>query len=136
MESVMISPTNKNNSKMLTALVADDDKSMRALVSEIVAMNGLDVVHEAQDGHQAVEHFRRLRPNLVCLDLNMPGMNGLEALEVMRAENSQAVILLITGEATTAVRERAEALGINGIIPKPFQFEHIASEIRRNMALY
>jgi CheY-like chemotaxis protein len=136
MESTMTSKTNKNNSKLLTALVADDDKSMRALVSEIVSLNGLDVVHEAHDGHQAVESFKRFQPHLVCLDLNMPGMNGLDVLAAMRAENSHAIILLITGEATTSVRERAEALGINGIIPKPFQFEEISAEIRRNISIY
>jgi DNA-binding NarL/FixJ family response regulator len=78
-------------------VVADDHPTMRRGLSALIAtLPGLEVVGEAADGETAVELAGRLRPDVVVMDLNMPGVNGVEATRRIVAERPEVAVLVLT----------------------------------------
>ena len=82
-----------------TILIVDDHPLTRSALSALLGQNGFSVVGEVADGEAAIEQARTLNPDLVLLDLSMPGMNGLEALPRLReaAPNTEVVVLTASG---------------------------------------
>jgi len=82
-----------------TILIVDDHPLTRSALSALLGQNGFSVVGEVADGEAAIEQARNLNPDLVLLDLSMPGMNGLEALPRLReaAPNTEVVVLTASG---------------------------------------
>ncbi|MBC7983269.1 MAG: response regulator [Candidatus Obscuribacterales bacterium] len=117
--------------KGMTVLIADDDDAMRSVLDEVLRACELQVVGQARDGKEAVDRYRKLRPKIVCLDMEMPEMNGVEALTEIRSESDDVIILLITGSATSAVVKSAIAARVDGIIAKPFSAARVRAEITR-----
>jgi len=76
------------------------------------------VVGEACSGPEAVETFRRYRPQLIVMDFLMPEMNGLEAARRVTARNPDALILMITTDPTIQLQEEARTAGIRGLCAK------------------
>lgn len=114
-----------------TVFVADDDGVARGLLRTLLIASGMRVVGEAIDGKQALSEIRRLKPDVVCLDIGMPVMNGLEVLAQLRGENDQLIALIITASPTAQnVREAIQARA-DGVIAKPFSQEKIYNEILR-----
>lgn len=65
-------------------LVVDDAAFMRMMIRDILSKNGYEVVGEAQDGAQAIEKFKELRPDLITMDITMPEMDGIAALKEIK----------------------------------------------------
>jgi two-component system nitrate/nitrite response regulator NarL len=81
-------------------LVVDDHPLTREALSALLAQNGFDVVGTASDGGEAVEAARRLQPNLVLLDLSMPGFDGLQALPLIREAAPGCEVVVLTASGT------------------------------------
>lgn len=113
------------------AVVVDDSATMRMLLSSILHHAQVEVVGEAADGKQAVVIVAQRQPDIVCLDMDMPVMNGLEALEQIHANNPQAKVLMITGRAGRELVMQAARLGARGYIIKPFEPEKVTEAIYR-----
>jgi DNA-binding NarL/FixJ family response regulator len=93
-------------------LVVDDHPITRDALASLLAQGGFDVVGEAADGHEAIELARTLQPELVLLDLTMPGLDGLSALPGLREAAPEAEIVVLTASGTednllTAIRAGA-----------------------------
>lgn len=103
----------------LRILVADDHEIVRrGLVSLLKAHPGWEVCAEAQDGRQAVEKAKDLKPDVVILDIGMPNLNGLEATRQMLLDNPQSKILILTiTDADEIVRAVLDA-GARGFVLK------------------
>ncbi|HMH06637.1 MAG TPA: response regulator transcription factor [Terriglobales bacterium] len=103
----------------LRILVADDHEIVRrGLVSLLKSHAGWDVCGEAQDGRQAVDKAKELRPNIVILDIGMPNLNGLEAARQMLRDNPQSKVLILTiTDADEVVRAVLDA-GARGFVLK------------------
>ena len=103
----------------LRILVADDHEIVRrGLVSLLKSHAGWEVCAEAQDGRQAVERAKELRPDVVILDIGMPNLNGLEAARQMLRDNPQAKVLILTiTDADEMVRAVLDA-GARGFVLK------------------
>jgi DNA-binding NarL/FixJ family response regulator len=103
----------------LRILVADDHEIVRrGLVSLLKAHPGWEVCAEAEDGRQAVEKAKELRPDVVILDIGMPNLNGLEATRQMLRDNPQSKILILTiTDADEIVRAVLDA-GARGFVLK------------------
>lgn len=103
----------------LRILVADDHEIVRrGLVSLLKSHAGWDVCGEAQDGRQAVDQAKELRPNIVILDIGMPNLNGLEAARQMLRDNPQSKVLILTiTDADEVVRAVLDA-GARGFVLK------------------
>ncbi|MYM98954.1 putative bifunctional diguanylate cyclase/phosphodiesterase [Duganella vulcania] len=104
-------------------LVADDDPVMRMLMLEMLAQVGLDAV-EAEDGLQAVECFQRLTPDLLLLDVDMPGMDGFAVCrEIRRLETQTTVpIIMVTGGDELESVTKAYEAGATDFVSKPINW--------------
>ncbi len=117
---------------MKRILIADDKATGRELVRTILESDGYEV-YEAADGLQAVEQARSIRPDLVILDLHMPGLDGFGVVAVLRkdAAFNATPILALTASAMMGDRERALAAGFTGYVSKPIRMAALRSEIVR-----
>ena len=84
----------------LRVLVADDHPLTRSALVGLLEQHGLTVVAEAGDGEEAIERSRALRPDIVLLDLTMPGTGGLEALPRIRAAAPESEVVVLTASGT------------------------------------
>lgn len=104
---------------MTTVLVVDDSRVSRLLSRQYILQRHPNwTIAEAASGEEAIEKLQGLTPDLILLDLNMPGMGGLAAVEQLRAKCPGARITLLTANVQDATREKATALGI-GFAEKP-----------------
>jgi response regulator NasT len=101
-------------------LIAEDEAIIRLDLKEMLEEEGLDVVGEAADGEAAVRSARELGPDLVIMDIKMPGMDGLTAAEKIVEEGLSAVLVLTAFSQRDLVRRAADA-GAMGYLVKPFQ---------------
>lgn len=101
----------------LRVLVVDDHPMMRTALTEMFeGEDGLTVVGECADGSEVVEATARLRPDVVCMDVSMPTMNGVAATAALRAARSDVRIVLFTG--TPEARHAVAAAGADALVPK------------------
>lgn len=117
-----------------TAIIADDSKTMRALLRAILASQEIDVLAEATNGAQAVELVARHLPDLACLDIDMPTMNGLEALREIRKNIPATRVLMITGNTKREVVMEAVKQGAAGFVVKPFDPARVSEAIAKALA--
>ena len=103
-----------------TVLIAEDEAIIRLDLKEMLEEEGFDVVGEASDGEAAIDLARERRPNLVVMDIKMPGLDGLSAAERIAEEDLSAVLILTAFSQKDLVRRAAEA-GAMGYLVKPFQ---------------
>ncbi len=101
-------------------LVAEDEAIIRMDLREMLEEEGFDVVGEAADGRKAVELAREHRPDLVILDIKMPGMNGIRAAEIITRERISAVVILTAFSQRDLAAQAAQA-GAMAYVVKPFQ---------------
>jgi len=111
------------------AVIADDSGAMRQLLKAILEHAAVEVVGEAWDGKQAVELVAERHPELVFLDIDMPVMNGLEALAAIHAARPEAKVLMVTGNSNRDAILQAGKSGARGYVLKPFRPEQIAQAI-------
>lgn len=111
------------------AVVVDDSATMRMLLTSILQHAQVQVVGEASDGKQALDLVASLQPDIVCLDVDMPVMNGLQALEHIRARNPHTKELMITGRGGRDLVLQAARHGVRGYILKPFEPDKIVAAI-------
>ncbi|MEZ5278460.1 MAG: response regulator [Opitutaceae bacterium] len=102
----------------ISALIVDDDDHVRGFLVVLIRRLLEGAVLEARNGKEAVEIYERERPDLVLLDVNMPHMNGMDALLKIRAINPKAVIIMITSLATRRIVEDAAQGGASNFIRK------------------
>ena len=98
---------------MTTVLVVDDSKISRLLSKQfILHLHPEWTIAEAASGEDAIDKLQTVTPDLILLDLNMPGMGGLAAADKIKAQCPSAHITLLTANVQDATREKAAALGI------------------------
>ena len=115
---------------MARILVADDDEDIRMLVVMRLQHSGHEV-EQVGDGATAVEQCRNDAPDLVVLDLMMPGMNGLDACRTIRADPALAKtpVILLTARAQSSDVEAGLAAGADDYITKPFSPRDLAARV-------
>ena len=103
-------------------LVVDDNRPSRELISDILRFMGIEVA-EAPDGVSGLRAARAMKPDLVILDLAMPGMDGFAVLQQLRADPDCAAtpVLAVTANATPGSRGKALLAGFNDFITKPLR---------------
>lgn len=113
-----------------TVLVVDDSKMSRMMIKRIITEHFPDwTIIEAGDGSEALEVSENQDIDIVTLDVNMPGMNGLELGERLRERFPGAKISLVTANIQAAIREKARANNMQ-FIPKPITEERILGYLR------
>ncbi|MDD2805589.1 MAG: response regulator [Elusimicrobiales bacterium] len=111
-------------------LIVDDNADVRALIRVILEHRGHAVVGEAGDGAAGLKAFAELRPDVVLLDIIMPGKSGLEVLEQIRELDPAAKVIMVTAVEQDGINRRLLLLGAAGIIYKPFKEEDFDKALR------
>jgi two-component system, cell cycle sensor histidine kinase and response regulator CckA len=114
-----------------TILIADDERLLRKTLKRVLSRVGFSVL-VAENGEEAVRIFSENKEiiDLCILDLNMPNLNGTEALHQIREIKESANILLASGESKEAVWERCTLFKPDGIIQKPFALDVLLKDIK------
>jgi CheY-like chemotaxis protein len=117
---------------LATVLICDDEPSLRELIR--VSLEGPYSIAEANDGEEALEMARALRPDVVILDMMMPRRSGLEVLmEIRRDEDLEgASVIVLT--AQPAAREEALREGADRVMVKPFEPTEISAAVEEVLA--
>ena len=116
-------------------LIADDESVIRMDLKEMLTNLGYVVVGEAGDGESAVNLARELKPELVIMDIKMPGVDGIQAAQMLTEERI-APVLLLTAFSQTELIEGAKAAGVVGYIVKPFKDSELVPAIEVALARF
>jgi len=118
-----------------TILVCDNEEPLRALVRATLEPSRCTIV-EARDGDEAIEQARELKPDLILLDMMMPGRSGIDVLEELRAEPELAAIpvIMLTARTQTADRDAAADAGVTRFVAKPFSPLELAAIVESELA--
>jgi len=119
---------------MAKVLVVDDAAFMRLVMKEILEKNGHEVVGEAENGAEAVEQYGRLKPDVVTMDITMPVMEGIDAVQLIREMDPEANIIMCSAMGQQQMVVRAIKAGARDFIVKPLQTERVLEAIERIMA--
>ncbi|MEU6608397.1 response regulator transcription factor [Streptomyces shenzhenensis] len=115
---------------MTTIVLADDEVLLRKALAALLPLEGdIAVLAEAEDGEDAVRATLRYRPDVLVIDLEMPGVDGLSAVSAIRSVRPDQVILMLTRHARPGVLRRALKLGVQGFVSKSAEPAHITSVI-------
>jgi DNA-binding NarL/FixJ family response regulator len=112
-------------------MVVDDDEVLRPAIIEVLRDSGLEIVGEAADGSAAVREALRIVPDVVVMDMRMPGMTGIEAAELMRIADPLVEVVMLTAYADPALRALAAAAGIGEYVVKGDPLETVLDAIDR-----
>jgi len=109
-------------------LIVDDDAEVREVIVEFLGGHGFEPL-QAGDGLEALLQIKRVRPDGVILDLQMPRLGGLEALKRIHAFDAAITVVVVTAETDPHVREQALALGATAVLDKPVDFAALLAAI-------
>ncbi len=111
-----------------TVLVCDNEEPLRALVRAALDLGRYRIV-EARDGDESLDLARSLRPDLIVLDMMMPGRSGLEVLAELRREPdlAETPVIMLTARTQASDRDSVSALGADRFVAKPFSPLELAS---------
>lgn len=112
--------------------MVDDDESMRDSCTQILTKDGYQA-ETAKDGSSGLEQIKEKKPDLVLIDLKMPGINGLELLEKTREIDPNIIAVVITGYATVESAVEAMKIGAYDFLPKPFTPDELRIIIKRGL---
>ena len=119
-----------NDSK--TILVVDDNEDIRSFLSLVLLKEGYEVVL-ASDGAEALEKIKATKPDLILLDVMMPGLSGLDVLSIIRDDKDKKIneipIMIITAKSTIADIDIAVELGASSYIIKPFRPANLIEKV-------
>ncbi|MCF8199982.1 MAG: response regulator [Sulfuritalea sp.] len=112
-------------------VIVDDNLSMRMVLKSLFESQGHEVVADLNDGSGLLECIKQKAPDLACLDYNLPGMNGLELLEVLQATSPDVDVVMVTGSNDPELNGRAANAGAAGFLHKPFTQVEILEELKQ-----
>ena len=105
-------------------LIIDDEAAIREVLTEYFVEQGF-LVTAAASGPEALTAFARARPDVVLLDIRMPGMGGFDVLERLRETNPDVAIVMVTANEDVTLARQTLAIGAFDYVAKPFDYEHL-----------
>ncbi|WP_413733403.1 acetoacetate metabolism transcriptional regulator AtoC [Sodalis sp. RH21] len=115
-------------------LIADDEKSVRIMLAAVFSQHGHQIIC-ADDGEQAIALFRQHKPDIVLMDIRMPNINGIEALQAMRGIYQDVPVILMTAYAAVETAVEALRLGAFDYVVKPFELDELKLLMGRALQL-
>lgn len=103
---------------MASVLIVDDHVSFRATARALLEADGFEVVGEASDGETAVAASNRLKPDLVLLDVQLPGIDGFAVTELLHADGHRPIVVLTSSRDRSEYGELVTRSGAVGFVPK------------------
>ena len=112
-------------------LIADDASFMRLMICQILARKGHTNIVEAQNGRQAVEQFNLSKPDITLMDITMPELDGLAALEEILAIDPRAKVIMCSAIARESMVLQALKRGAVDFISKPFRPDELLETVNK-----
>lgn len=116
-------------------IIADDEAHIRRVFRDVIERENLEVVAEAADGEEAVEFYRRDKPDVLFMDINMPHKTGEEGLKEILAEFPEARVVMLTMVADTDTVRRCVEAGAAGYILKSLSVNELRDCVREVMGV-
>lgn len=116
----------------LSVLIVDDDEATRRMIADALVAEGY-TVWAAASGPEAIRSVRRQRPDLILLDVNMPGVDGWQVLAELRAAGPQTPVVVMT--AGYLAQDRALSSGAQGYLGKPFEVQDLVEAVQAHAGL-
>lgn len=119
---------------MTKILIVEDSNLMKAVIANFIEREnkGYEII-TAINGDEAVSQYQNEKPDLVFMDIKMPGMDGMTALEKIKEIDQDAKVVMCTSLKEASQEKRAEDLGAKGYIKKPFSREEITKALNDNL---
>lgn len=115
----------------MRVLIVDDNASMRGLLTALLSSQGYEVVGALEDGNAVMDTVRQLSPDIVCLDYQLPGRNGLDILREINSTHPEIDVLFITASEDPDIEANAADVGSAGFLRKPFGQKQVIEELRQ-----
>lgn len=116
---------------MANILIVDDSRTSRKILREILEDAGHTIVGEGVDGEEGYLKFKELKPDLVTLDITMPKLDGIEALQLIRKSDENAKVVMITAAGQKEKMIQAVKYGAAEFIAKPYEEDEVKQIIDR-----
>jgi DNA-binding NarL/FixJ family response regulator len=127
-----VQSASRKNRMNTRVMIVDDHKMFRdGLRGLINAEPGMEVVGEAVDGKEAIEMARSLAPDVVVMDISMPGMNGIEAMRHVIKDSPKVKVIMLSMYSSGPLVQSVLAAGATGYVLKGSDFAELAEAIRR-----
>jgi DNA-binding NarL/FixJ family response regulator len=118
-----------------TILIADDSANVRAVIREFLKdVPDLEICGEAVNGLDAIEKAKKLKPNLVLLDLSMPQMNGIEVASILKKTMPGVLIVLFTMYSNNISKALVSTIGVDAVLTKPDGMRQIVDTVNAVLA--
>lgn len=114
-------------------LIVDDQYGIRILLTEVFQNEGFQTF-QAANGKEALEIVAKEKPDLVLLDMKIPGMDGLEILRRIRAQDAEMKVIVMTAYGELNMIEEAMALGAVKYFSKPFDIDEVVDVVKKEFA--
>lgn len=114
---------------MAKFMIVDDAAFMRSFLSNIILESGHEVIAEASNGQEAVQMFKRVRPDIITMDITMPDMDGISAIKHILNLDPKAKIIMCSAMGQQKMVLDAIAAGAKDFIIKPFQKDRVMESI-------
>ena len=118
----------------IRVLIADDHAVVRYGLRALLELSGSEVVAEADEGRQALRLARKLKPDVAILDVTMPGLNGIDATEVLREECPETRVVILSMHSDSEHVHRAFAAGASAYLLKGSASEEVVEAVRATWA--
>lgn len=112
-----------------TIMVVDDSPFASKQIKDIVEDNSYEVTAYAKDGEEAIELYKELKPDIVILDIIMPGLNGLETAEILKKQDPDVKILMLSSLCDSGTMEEVKSIGVKHLIPKPLEADVLLASL-------
>jgi two-component system chemotaxis response regulator CheY len=116
--------------KTYKTLIVDDSLAMRLVLNQCLQDSEFEVVEQAESGEDAIEKFKQFQPEVVLLDIVMPGISGVEALEEIVKIDPNVIALMASSLGTEKMIYEALKMGAKNFIQKPFEKEEVLKALR------
>lgn len=115
-------------------LVVEDNMLVQEVYASALQQLDCDIV-TADDGHEAMEHAEEERPDLIIMDIMLPGVSGLDLVQKMKADPAlkDVPIIVVTTMATAGDAEKIRAAGADAYLPKPIQVDEFIEAVRKTL---
>src|SRR5947207_15118715 len=117
---------------LLRLLIVDDDLSLCANLKNFFERHQYKVM-TANDGLEAVKTVEQFHPNLMFLDIGLPGISGIEVLKRVKEKDPSVRVIMITGQSEDELMRQARVLGADDYVTKPFTLDYVSGEVLDNL---
>ncbi len=118
---------------MAKILIVDDSKTSRKILRGILEGAGHSVIGEGSNGEEGFLKYKELHPDVVTLDITMPTMDGIEALQLLKKEDENAKVIMITALGQKEKMIQAIKYGASEFITKPFEDDDVINAVQKVM---